>query len=108
MPTNLDLNEEQMYEQFAQDPLFEIARKGMDIEKELADNTSLSAVLKQAKKDSCEAIRQLISTTPTKVEEIRKLQNDAKVFFLLTEYLKKQIDRGILAEQIIQEEDIKT
>ena len=108
MPTDLEFTEEQMYEQFAQDPLFEIARKGMDIEKELADNTSLSAVLKQAKKDSCEAIRKLISTTPSKVEEIRKLQNDAKVFFLLTEDLKKQIDRGILAEQIIQEEDLKT
>ena len=108
MPTDLEFTEEQMYEQFAQDPLFEIARKGMDIEKELADNTSLSAVLKQAKKDSCEAIRKLISTTPSKVEEIRKLQNDAKVFFLLTEYLKKQSDRGILAEHIIQAEDLKT
>jgi|TARA_B110000444_G_C18774159_1_gene564077 hypothetical protein len=105
MPTDLEFNEEQMFDQFAQDPLFKIARKAMDIEKELADNTGLSAVLEQAKKDSSEAIRKLISTDATKVDTVRKLQNDARIFFMLTEYLKKQIDRGILAEQIITEED---
>ena len=106
MTTNLDFNEDEMFAQFGQDPLFEIARKAMDIEKELADNSSLTAVLKQAKKDSCEAIRKLISTTPSKVEEMRKLQNDAKIYFMLTEYLKQQIERGILAEKIIHEEDL--
>lgn len=104
-PQELEEDELQRLERaIKESPTLQIAAFGAEVREFIENDNIGKYIVSRAKQDIAEAAAALLDADPSKPEEIRAIQNKAKVAGLVRDWLGAAVRDGINAETSAQQE----
>ncbi len=90
---------------FKDDPLVQKARKGMDVEADLAGSATWRAIREQAKEHEHEWVENLIACAPTETDRIGRCMLNIYAVRAMEGFIMQVVEAGHVAVQQIETED---